>query len=70
MKNKAYFIHRLAQLKGLDPESEEVKSWSDRKIVDLLVEIRDTRDKPEPEPEPENIPDVTVMSRVRGFNRS
>lgn len=68
MKNKAYFVHRLAQLKGVDPESEEVKSWSDMKIVDLLIAIKEIREKPPP-PEPEPVPDVSIMSRVRGFNR-
>lgn len=45
MKNKAYFIRRLADLKGLDPNSEEVQSWSDRKILDLMVETKMVRDQ-------------------------
>jgi hypothetical protein len=45
MKNKAYFIKRLANLKGLDIDSEEVKLWSDRKILDLLTQIKQEREK-------------------------
>ena len=45
MKNKAYFIKRLAHLKGLDIDSEEVKLWSDKKILDLLTQIKQEREK-------------------------
>lgn len=59
MKNKAYFIKRLAQLKGLDTESEQVKSWSDMSILDLLTAIKEYRDK-----EPEDQEDISILSRV------
>lgn len=69
MKNKAYFINRLAQLKGLDPSSEEVKAWSERKILDLLNDIRDekAKKKPEPKVEPDSdsdSDDISIMRRV------
>lgn len=75
MKNKAYFIQRLADLKGLDPNSEEVQAWSDRKILDLMVETKMVRDQKREERIQVEVPvageiedfDVSVMSRVRGF---
>jgi hypothetical protein len=67
MKNKAYFINRLAQLKGLKPDSEEMNGWTDKKIVDLLVEIREEREKKKSEPKPDSdsdSDDISIMRRV------
>jgi hypothetical protein len=49
MKNKAYFVKRLCELKGLDPESEEAKGFYALKVVELLTEIKKAK-VPEPEP--------------------
>jgi len=49
MKNKAYFVKRLCELKGLDPESEEAKGLYSLKVVELLTEIKKAK-VPEPEP--------------------
>ena len=59
MKNKAYFIKRLAQLKGLDVESVEVQSWSSMSILDLLTAIKAEKDNIQEEPE-----DISILSRV------
>jgi hypothetical protein len=65
MKNKAYFINRLAQLKGLTMDSEEVKGWADKKIIDLLIEIREEREKKKPEAESDSdSDDISIMRRV------
>ena len=67
MKNKAYFINRLAQLKGVKMDSEEVKGWADMKIVDLLIEIREEREKKKPDPKPDSdsdSDDISIMRRV------
>jgi hypothetical protein len=65
MKNKAYFINRLAQLKGVKMDSEEVKGWADMKIVDLLIEIREEREKKKQDPDSDSdSDDVSIMRRV------
>jgi hypothetical protein len=65
MKNKAYFINRLAQLKGVKMDSEEVKGWADMKIVDLLIEIREEREKKKQDPESDSdSDDISIMRRV------
>lgn len=61
MKNKAYFIKRLAHLKGLDIDSEEVKLWSEKKILELLNQIKEEKDKPKPEKDEED--DFSLVSR-------
>jgi hypothetical protein len=53
MKNKAYFVKRLCELKGLDPESEEAKEYYEMKVVDLLIEIKKSKPDAAPEPEPQ-----------------
>lgn len=62
MKNKAYFIKRLAHLKGLDIDSEEVKLWSEKKILELLNQIKEEKDKPKPEKD-EDDDDFSLVSR-------
>ncbi|NBS67825.1 hypothetical protein EBT31_02785 [bacterium] len=64
MKNKAYFINRLAQLKGLDPSSPEVQAWNDMKIVDLLVQIREEREKKRMPVDSDSDDDISIMRRV------
>lgn len=54
MKNKAYFVNSLCQLKGLDPQSEEAQGFYALKVVDLLIEIK--KSKPDATPEPEPVP--------------
>lgn len=49
MKNKAYFVKRLCELKGLDPESEEAQGFYALKVVELLIEIKKNKSAPEPE---------------------
>ena len=61
MKNKAYFIKRLAQLKGLDIESEQVKSWGCMSILDLLLAIKEHKDQMQVETPDE---DISILSRV------
>jgi len=53
MKNKAYFVKRLCELKGINPESEEAQGYYTLKVVDLLIEIKKNKSEPEPEPEPQ-----------------
>ena len=52
MKNKAYFVKRLCELRGLDPESDEAKGYYEMKVVDLLIEIK--KSKPDATPEQED----------------
>jgi len=40
MKNKAYFVKRLCELKGVDPKSDEAKAYYDLKVVQILLEIK------------------------------
>jgi hypothetical protein len=40
MKNKAYIVKRLCELRGLDPESEEAQGLYSLKVVELLTEIK------------------------------
>ena len=55
MKNKAYFVKRLCDLRGLDPQSEEAQALYSLKVVELLSEIKKSKPgEPEPEPEPED----------------
>jgi len=61
MKNKAYFIKRLAHLKGLDIDSEEVKLWSEKKILELLNQIKEEKDKPKAEKDEDD--DFSLVSR-------
>jgi hypothetical protein len=56
MKNKAYFVKRLCELRGLDPQSEEAQALYSLKVVELLTEIKKSKSLPEPEPEPEPEP--------------
>jgi hypothetical protein len=62
MKNKAYFIKRLAHLKGLDIDSEEVKLWSEKKILELLNQIKDEKDK-KPKADSDEDDDFSLVSR-------
>jgi hypothetical protein len=69
MKNKAYFVNRLAQLKGLDPASQEVQSWSDKKIIDLMIEIREARTEAaeaaaKAKADSDSDDDISIMRRV------
>jgi hypothetical protein len=40
MKNKAYLVKRLCELKGLDLDSSEAQDLYSLKIVDLLIELK------------------------------
>lgn len=62
MKNKAYFIKRLAHLKGLDIDSEEVKLWSEKKILELLNQIKHEKDKKTKE-DSDDEDDFSLVSR-------
>ena len=69
MKNKAYFVNRLAQLTGLDPASPEVQSWSDKKIIDLMIEIREARTEAaeaaaKAKADSDSDDDISIMRRV------
>jgi hypothetical protein len=56
MKNKAYLVRRLCQLRNIDVESQEAADMYSRKVVDLLIEIK--KSTPEvPEPDPQQQPD-------------
>lgn len=55
MKNKAYFVKRLCDLRGLDPQSEEAQALYSLKVVELLTEIKNSKPgEPVPEPEQED----------------
>jgi hypothetical protein len=60
MKNKAYFIKRLAQIRGLDTESDEVKSWSSMSILDLLTAIKNEKGNSYDSDED----DISILARV------
>lgn len=69
MKNKAYFVQRLAQLKGLDVTSPEMQAWSEKKIIDLMIEIREERTKAaeaaaKAKEESDSDDDISIMRRV------
>lgn len=65
MKNKAYFVQRLAQLKGLDVTSPEMQAWGEKKIIDLMVEIREERTKAaEAAAKSDSDDDISIMRRV------
>lgn len=72
MKNKAYFVQRLAQLKGIDVNSPEMQSWSEKKIIDLMIEIREERTKAveaaaakaKAKDESDSDDDISIMRRV------
>ena len=54
MKNKAFFVKRLCDLKGIPQESEECQKLYELKVVDLLIQIKNNTPvsvKPEPEDE-------------------
>ena len=53
MKNKAYFVKRLCELKGLDPDSEEAQGFYSLKVVELLIEIKKNKSAQEQEEEEE-----------------
>ena len=55
--SKAYNIKILCELKGIDPDSEEAKSFSSWKVLDLLNAIRDARTQEEP--------DISILSRLK-----
>lgn len=55
--SKAYNIKILCELKGIDPASEEAKSFSSWKVLDLLNAIRDAREEEET--------DVSILSRLK-----
>jgi hypothetical protein len=40
MKNKAYFVKRLCELRGIDSNSDEAQGFFNLKVVDLLIEIK------------------------------
>ena len=63
MKNKAYFIKRLADLKGLDIESDEVKSWASWTILDLLTAIKEQKEKM-PVSTPDDDEDISIFNKV------
>jgi hypothetical protein len=54
MKNKVYFVKRLCELRGLDPESDEAKAYYELKVVDLLIEIKKSTPVTETEPQDED----------------
>jgi hypothetical protein len=53
MKNKAHFVKKLCQLKGIDHESPEAQELYKLSVVDLLIAIKQETPVKEPEPEPE-----------------
>jgi len=53
MKNKAYFVKKLCELRKLDPESEEANELYNLKIIDLLTEIKNACPPPGLPPEEE-----------------
>lgn len=58
--SKAYNIKILCELKGIDPDSDEAKSYSSWKVLDLLNAIRDARVREEPEEF-----DVSILSKLK-----
>ena len=54
MKNKAYFVKRLCELRGVDPKSDEAKAYYDLKVVEILLEIKKISS---PEPVPQEVHD-------------
>ena len=67
MKNKAHFVKKLCQLRGLDHESPEAQELYNLSVVDLLIAIK--KDTPVPEPEPEDREDEEndrTLARILG----
>jgi hypothetical protein len=67
MKNKAHFVKKLCQLRGLNHESPEAQELYKLSVVDLLIAIK--KDTPEPEPEPETeaeTEDDRTLARLLG----
>jgi hypothetical protein len=54
MKNKAHFVKKLCQLRGLNHESPEAQELYKLSVVDLLIAIKKDTPVPEPETEPED----------------
>lgn len=62
MKNKAHFVKKLCQLRGMNHESPEAQELYKLSVVDLLIAIKkDTPIKVEEEPEEEQ-----TLSRLVG----
>ena len=65
MKNKAHIFNELCKLKNIHPDSKEAQELLKLTIVDLLIHIKQEKNKkipeqeiiPEPEPEPERSPE-------------
>ena len=56
MKNKAYLVKKLCDLKGLELDSKEAQDFYSMKVIDLMIEIKKARPgEPEPEPEPQQV---------------
>jgi hypothetical protein len=54
MKNKAHFVKKLCQLRGLDHESPEAQELYKLSVIDLLIAIKNDTPIPDPEPEQED----------------
>jgi hypothetical protein len=65
MKNKAHFVKKLCQLRGLDHESPEAQELYKLSVVDLLIAIK--KDTPEPKPEDrEDEENDRTLARILG----
>lgn len=53
MKNKAYLVKKLCDLKGLELDSKEAQDFYSMKVIDLMIEIKKARPE-EPQPEPQH----------------
>jgi hypothetical protein len=68
MKNKAHFVKKLCQLRGLNHESPEAQELYKLSVVDLLIAIKKDTPVPDPEPEtePEDREDDRTLARLLG----
>lgn len=64
MKNKAYFIRKLCKLRNIDPESEEAEQLEKRKIVDILIDIKNENEKLEIKDSEEEEEELTFSKRA------
>lgn len=58
--SKAYNIKILCELKGIEPDSEEAKTFCNWKVIDLLNAIKDARNRDEEI-------DISLVSKLKNF---
>jgi len=64
MRNKAHFVKKLCQLRGLDHESDKAQELYKLSVIDLLITIK--KETPEPKEDREDREDDRTLAQLLG----